>query len=298
MTQPERVSGFPQLAPLATPLVYHLLAQQEVPLHTQLLRGIDLHRRGSQVSEQLSQSWLLFERRVREKRQHTYSLMAPYVRVDHTTLRSYIHPRWLRETLGTLMPPAHKNTARERITGQTLSIWRERNLLRQHAWGQCDVQSAASVLIARQLDETRERGWLPSMIEHDEPLWWCYSQAAPVDGQPSPILPCPVPLPPDLPPSTLLWTPWIGASWDPCWLQIGLFGAIRWAGATPGPHGLIRWNLSEADLKLWAPDLFSTQDNSFDLTQDILDSIAHFVLLRLALRRDYFPISGSLPSLS
>src|SRR5205823_726810 len=96
---------------------------------------------------------------------------------------------------------------------------------------------------------------------------------------PSPILPCPVPLSSSLPASTLLWTPWIGASWDPCWLQIGLFGAIRWAGATPGPNGHVQWNVSEADLKLWAPDLFSEPGNTFEQTQEVLNSIAHFVLL-------------------
>jgi hypothetical protein len=291
--QTESTYGFPQLAPLTTPLVHHLLARQEIPLNSQLLRGIDPRKRSSQVSQQLSQSWRLFERRVYEKRQHTYSLMAPAIQTDCTTSLSYVHPRWFRETLGLLTPSLRKDKTKEHITGQTLSTWRERNLLRHHAWGQCDVQSAAGLLIARQLDDTRERGWLPSMIEANEPHWWCYSQAAPVNGVPSPIVPCPVPLPADLPPATLLWTPWAGAGWDLCWLQIGLFGAIRWAGATLGPYGHVQWDVSAADLKQWAPDLFLEQDNACEHTQEVVNSIAKFVLLRLALTQNYFPITTS-----
>ncbi len=273
------IYGFPQFAPLATPLVRHLLEYQEIPFCSGSLHILQVEH----LSEQLRARWSLFERRVQEKRQRTYTLMTPVLQKDGQTGKPYIMPGWLRETLSLLMPPAHKRGKKELITAQTLSMWSERHLLRHLAWGQLEAQSVAGVVVARQLDEIRERSWLPSTVDADEPQWWCYSQALPIDGKPSPVVPCPIPLSTHLPPSTLLWTPWVGAGWDPCWVQIGSLGAIRWAGAHLDCQGRIRWDVSEADLKKWDSEITSL-DLGF-LKYEMLSAIAPIALLRLALTR-------------
>jgi hypothetical protein len=194
-------------------------------------------------------------------------------------------PAWLRETLAELMPSSHRGKRKETVTAQALAVWSEKQILRHCSWGQLEAQSAAAVIIARQLDETRERAWLPGEIASEEPRWWCYSQALPLHSIPSPVVPCPIPLPTDLLPSTLLWTPWLGAGWDPCWLQIGDLGAIRWAGSTIDARGQIQWNVTEADLRRWDPEVAALDMGFLRHTPEMLNAAAHMALLRLALTR-------------
>src|SRR5947209_64980 len=97
--------------------------------------------------------------------------------------------------------------------------------------------AAEDELVVRVLSSFREeqthlRGLLPltsrdrDLTSRDrEPAWWCWRQ----DHPQTPIIPCPVPLPDDLPPSAVLWTQWAGAAWHPEWLGVGQRGAIRWA---------------------------------------------------------------------
>lgn len=270
---------FPQFAPLATPLVRHILEYQEISL----CAGPSPTLHGVHFSQPLHARWSLFGRLVQEKRQRVYRLMTPALQKESPTGTPYIVPGWLRETLGLFTPPAQKRGKKERITAQTLSMWSERHILRYLAWGQLETQSAAGVLVARLLDDIRERSWLPRTMKADEPYWWCYSQALPTDSKPPPVLPCPVPLPEHLPPATLLWTPWVGAGWDPCWVQIGSLGAIRWAGALLDDRGRVQWMVSEADLARWDPEI-TALDLGF-LKQDMLSALAHVALLRLALTR-------------
>jgi hypothetical protein len=277
------VYGFPQFAPLATPLVKHLLEYEEIPFFSSPLHIPGFPEYAEQFSESLRARWSLFGRRVQEKRLHTFTIMTPALQKDDQAGKAYVMPGWLRETLGILMPAQHRRRKKELITAQTLSVWSERHLLRHLAWGQLEAQSVAGVILARQLDETRGRSWLPSAVDADEPPWWCYSQALSDDGKPSPVVPCPFPLPTNLPASTLLWTPWAGAGWDPCWVQIGSLGAIRWAGAHLDHMGRVQWEVSEADLKQWDPEIGSL-DLGF-LKYEMLSSIAHVALLRLALTR-------------
>lgn len=277
--------GFPQFAPLSTPLVKHLLERQVSPFNLRHTKMLDLVGHIEEVSQHLQQHWSFFEERVQKKRYQTYALMTPHIQVDYMTGERYVLPGWLRETLSILMPISQKSKRKDAITSQTLSVWSDRHLIRHRAWGQLEAQSVAGLLTARQLDNTRERFWLPSSVEADEPGWWCYSQSAPLHGIPAPIVPCPVPLPEDLPAATLLWTPWIGASWDPSWLQIGDLGAIRWAGATLDKQGRIQWNITEADLRQWDPEIVSIDMGFLKNTQEMLNGAAHFALLRLALTR-------------
>ena len=283
MSQGE-VQGFPQFAPLSTPFVKLLLEHQDVtPLH--ITTAISIQEQLEQTSRHLQGIWAMLEQRVHEKRQRTYSLMTPAVHIDFATGEQYVLPSWLRETLSSLMPVSQKNPKKELITPQALSVWNDKNVLRHRAWGQLEAQSTATVITARQLDETRARFWLPSVVDANEPYWWCYSQAVPINGIPAPIVPCPVPLPQNISPSTLLWTPWSGASWDPRWLQLGYLGAIRWAGASIDGQGRIQWGMSESDLKKWDPEVVSLDMGFLKHTKEMLNGVAHFALLRLASTR-------------
>src|SRR5258706_11575483 len=181
--------GFPQFAPLATPLVKHLLEYQEIPFFSNPVQILDSYQYVEQFSGQARAHWSLFERRVQEKRQRTYTLMTPVLQKDDPVGEPYVMPGWLRETLGTLTLPAHKRRNKELITAQTLSVWSERHLLRHLAWGQLEAQSVAGVILARQLDERSERSWLPRPVNVDEPRWWCYGRRLSIEGNPCPVVP-------------------------------------------------------------------------------------------------------------
>ena len=286
MSQTE-VLAFPQFAPLSTPFVKFLLERQETLKRDRLPLATSPQEQVEQALRHFQKVWSLFEQRVSEKRQQTYDLMKSAVQVDVASGEQYISPNWLRETLSNLMPTTSREKIRRKkdiITSQTLSMWSEKHILRHRAWGQFEAQTVAGVITARLLDETRERSWLPSVVDANEPYWWCYSQAMPVNGVSCPIVPCPIPLPENIPPSTLLWTPWAGASWDPGWLQIGYLGAVRWAGTTFA-NGRIQWNMSEADLKKWDPEILSLDMGFLRHNKETLDAIAHLTLLRLAATR-------------
>lgn len=279
------VQGFPQLAPLATPFVKLILERQETLQWRGALGGVSMHEQMEVAKRRIQYIWQHVENSVQEKRQQTFALMNPAVQVDPKTGGRYVLPGWLRETLATLMPPLYRGKRKEAVTAQTLAVWSEKHILRHCSWGQLEAQSAAAVIMARQLDETRERSWLPSEVNPDEPHWWCYSQAPPVNGMFSPVLPCPMPLAGNLAPATLLWTPWLGACWDPRWLQIGYLGAIRWAGATLDGQGQVQWNMPETELRKWDPEIVSLDMGFLRHTREMLNGVAHMALLRLALTR-------------
>jgi hypothetical protein len=276
-------SGFPQLAPLSTPFVKHLLRYQEMLRNTHTFKTIAPAERVDEMATLVYENWSQFVQCVQAKRHEAYLLLLSGVRVSGSSHYSFVESGWLRSIVSSLLPASHQGK-KDAITAQTLSSWSEKRLLRRRAWGQLEVQSVASILTARLMDETRARSWLPGAIAADEPHWWCYRQAAPVNGVPSPIEPCPIPFPALLPPSTLLWTPWVGASLDPCWLQVDSVGAIRWAGATLDAQGMVRWNVSEEDLRRWNPDLSLSDAQKLRFAPETLNATAHFTLLSLAAR--------------
>ncbi len=98
-------------------------------------------------------------------------------------------------------------------------------------------------------------------------------------------IPCPMPLPADLPLTALLWTPWVGAAWDPHWLKIGNdLGAIRWAGAV-SEHQCVRWTISQQELQRWDPEAAAL---TIDLPADaeaLAHTLAQLALFRLARTR-------------
>ncbi|MGH2496580.1 MAG: hypothetical protein ACRDIV_17920 [Ktedonobacteraceae bacterium] len=258
------------------PLAYPLFAPLPVPMVLHLLRGPS---KPHPAAEQQPLTWRLLEQRVRATRQTAFVYMDPFVQGEH------ISSSWLMQAL--------RANAPEKIPvgTQALSLWHERKLLRYSERGRPAPDNAAALLIARMVDK-RERNWLPTNMREDEPSWWCWRQ----DGLDAPITACPVPLPPDLPATALLWTPWQGASWQRRpWLRVGSLGAIRWARATEVVRGSQWiWDLSLSDLEQWDPavaalalpprPIVSRETyRARNIEQDLLHTLAQVALYRLAL---------------
>jgi hypothetical protein len=202
---------------------------------------------------------------VQQKRNDTYLLMNP--------IAGALSTEWLLKALA---------DTRHTVTPTSLSRWRDAGLLRYDKKDRPDTDSVASLLIAAQLHKQR-RGFLPSTLVEGEPAWWCWRQ----DRPSAPVVPCPVPLPDDLPPSALLWTQWTGAAWHPEWLNVGQRGAIRWAG-TNEVNSKLLWNVSLDKLTEWVPGIVSnTQElevtpEELEVTPEILHTLANIALLHLA----------------
>lgn len=162
------------------------------------------------------------------------------------------------------------------ISSDTITKLIETHLLRRDSWGVYDWQSVAALSICRRIDHVRERNWLPERVPEQEAWWWCWSQEFPG----APQEPCPYPaIPIDLPPSTLLYTRWAGASWsDAAWLKIDALGAITFAGLIRDVRvGTCSMRLS--DLEIWEPGIskkalpplaFPPEEDEFD-KEDGLD---------------------------
>jgi hypothetical protein len=253
-------SYMPQLAPLPIPIAEHLLKQRR--------RLLKKTGRTIPQDELEKVALSLLEKKVQEKRQAVYVLMDPLVQAEISISTARI--------MQVLMAHTPENRL---VSSQTLSLWRERNLLRYRERGHPDPENTAALLLARMVDE-RIRNWLPTTIEEHEPAWWCWRQDTPE----MPLVPCPVPLPGNLSPSTLLWTPWIGATWDPHWLKIDDLGAIRWVGAVDEKQH-VRWTISQQDLQVWDSEAAALHLNFPACTQEILHTLATLALFRLARTR-------------
>lgn len=218
-------------------LAYPLFAPLPVPFVRHLLRGPS---KAHPAAEHEPLSWQELEQRVSAARHAASTIMAPFVQGDQLTTA------WLLQTLTANTP------GKIRVQTQTLALWHERKLLRYAERARPAPDNAAALLIARMVDP-RERNWLPTTMAEEEPMWWCWRQ----DQPDAPITVCPVPLPPEIPASTLLWTPWRGAGWrrGP-WLTIGSLGAIRWGGAKEIVRGNEwMWDLRLRDLREWDPEI-------------------------------------------
>ncbi|MGB8347080.1 MAG: hypothetical protein WCD86_19490 [Ktedonobacteraceae bacterium] len=265
--------SLPDFAPLPFPFVQHLLATLNL------------------TPQEL-------QRQVRSFRHSISTFMEPYVRIqveqrypeNQSKGKSDPGQEDLGITTGWLMKAITANSpGKRRIPLQTISSWHKRGLLRYRQWGLPDFSSAAALLIMRML-HSHIRGWLPSTMDTQEPHWWCWRQ----DTPDAPVIPCPYPLPDDLPASTLLWTPWPGAAWEPAWVSVGAWGAIRLAGFPgrgTGQATFTRDILSQWDAELAAfyeplPSFFGLSDQRVNST--MLYSLATVVVLRLA-RGRLFP---------
>lgn len=233
-------SVIPRVAPLSQPMVGTVLQNMK-------------HTKGAYLPS--DSEWKGIVERVEEKRDVVYEHMNPVVRSGD------LSTNWVIETLTELTPRTALNRP---LSAETISRWRENGLLRYKEKNHPDAASVAALLTLRLLIQERQRGWTPK-VPALEPSWWCWRQDTPK----STIIPCGVPLSPDIPRHALLWTPWTGAAWDPLWFQFGTLGAARWAGTMQGENGTQYWDLEEKDLLLWGGNDTIKYDE-----HGLLDSIA------------------------
>jgi hypothetical protein len=269
--QEEMLFSPPDFAPLPLPFVQHLLAEKHL-------------------------SPAILKREIVSLRLSAALLLSPFVqrqvRLEHKegVPEEGGRPEEMQQgsvTTGLLQRLLAANSPSKRsIPLQTISSWHKRGLLRYRQWGNPDFDNAAALLIMRLL-LSKTRGWLPSEMAADEPCWWCWRQDAPD----APVVACPVPLPDDLPPSSLLWTPWSGAAWNRSWVGIGEYGALRWA-SLPGEERpgkefslemLARWDIRCASLYEPFPPMFGFLANEANNT--LLAHLATLALYRLARHR-------------
>ena len=256
-------SNYPDFAPLPLPLFLHLLRRFE--------------RKGRSSGSSLL---ALLKKEVRQKRSVAFADMNPFVRAGLQQKERREHrfsTAWLLRTL------AEKGPEKKVVPYSTLSYWHGRGLLRYSGEpGLPDFDSAATLYIARMLDQG-ERNWLPSVISEEEPHWWCWRQD---DPSMEPV-PCPIPLPDDVPSWALLWTPWAGAAWNPPWVLIGKdLGAIRWAGVQKGQLNESSWDITLKDIERWDPLVAAlTLGIPKKGTQELVQTLATLALHRLSQQR-------------
>ena len=247
-------SLFAEVAPLPVGMADHLLLRLERKTHASGSTLLDL---------------LLKE--IQEKRETAFFYMDPFVQAK--TLST----AWLLETLSLHSP------SRKRVPRPTLSYWASRrHLLRFEGQGKPEPSSAAALFIARMIDDG-ERNFLPEMIAEDESHWWCTAQVSPRD------LPIQVAVTQmnELPPTSLVWTPWSGAVWYPNWVKIrdahgNDRGAIRWAGGRiSGNHRSI-WDVSLESIVEWDTTLAPL---AYPMTSEVVQLLATLALHHLGVSR-------------
>lgn len=227
-------SLYPAFAPLPIPIAEHLVLEE--------------YRRYRRVpaakQPRPEQLWARVSERVSKARQVVYEYMEPFVTVERKCRQQglagmLLSSDWLLDALAIYTPQSKRNAE------VTLSYWQQRGLLRRDKpRGGFDLTSIAALLVARIAEEEHQRNWLPSQLAEEEPVFWCYSQARPDAA----VQTLPIPLPPALPVTTVLWTPWLGAAWlSDDWSLIGK-QAYRWAG----PLSTLE------ELQVWDSDLATT----------------------------------------
>lgn len=253
----------PYLAPLSRPLINELAVSGELRLSTSL----------DDLVQDFHSQWTQLILRVKQSSEKVYQIMAPAVATG--TLST----NWLIDQLAQASPHHRK------LSHETISRWRDQNLLYYQGHNKPNQDNAAALLILRMLTDTKKViGWVPgTTITKEEPLWWCWRQ----DSPDSSIIPCPVPLPENVPPYALLWTNWLGASWQEEWLPVGKHGATRWAGTRFNTEkSTLLWNISEEALQRWDPEISPfSQGILSDAAPLTMHTLSTLALLRLATSR-------------
>jgi hypothetical protein len=261
-------SLYPAFAPLPIPIVQHLVLEE----YRRYRRVVPVKR------PQPEQIWASVGERVSKARRVAYEYLKPFVTVDRKRREqglasTFPSSEWLLDALATYTPQGKRNAE------PTLAHWQQRGLLRRDKpRGEFDLTSVAALLVARIAEEEHQRNWLPSELDEEEPAYWCYSQAGP-DAS---VQPLPIPLPPSLPATTILWTPWLGAVWT-CdeWCIIGQL-AYRWACVPSCGDELQVW---DDDLVMTLKTLRANELISQERVLAILvQEASHIILQRVAHR--------------
>lgn len=219
---------YPAFAPLPVPMANHLLLLQE----RQYRRRPSLRP----TSEEMMQTVL---ENIRRARTLVYDYLRPFVMADKKRQqrgesRTFPQAEWLLETLAQYTPGVVRNSV------ETLDFWQKKGLLRREKTrGLLEMTSVAALLIARLAEGRLQRNWLPSLLEAEEPHWWCYGRSSPD----APLQAIPIPISSSCPTSLLVWTLWQGALWEEEGWQIivGGDGLYRWAGS-PSVADLLAWD--------------------------------------------------------
>jgi|SRR5579885_1303449 hypothetical protein len=280
------IIALPQMAPLNTRMVLYLL-------------GMD---RAEIIKQVRTSANALLERLVGLET-HIHALRDELFTAMHQ--QKPITVEWLRSAVF----PSKKSHPREPqnkgVTRDTFARWYKEGKLRKVAHGKPDLDNIAAIIISSRIiksmpasEARRFASPIPPDIRADDELLWCFRQAPPRDGQPSPILPCPWPtLPAKLAPGTLLISGW--PMFDPMWTQYPGSGAVCFS------------SLDEESLEAWDPtikasDIRRLLENArrhisaseFEtMREQILRSYGQSILNRLALSRlfalpsvRYYPI--------
>ena len=263
----------PYFAPLSIPMIEKAVSSQEED-------GPSTSLNLREVVSTFAATYARLRQRLVEPREETFELMRPVVAAHQ------FNSDWMLNTLSRYTPNRGPNRP---LSAQALHRWRESGAIVYRVDNEPDTDNGAAVIVLRRLIPQRERGWLPSPPRGEpfanyfsgQPLWWAWRQDSPT----SPIVPCPVPLPRNIPASSLLWTDWLGAAWKPAWLRIGHLGCCRWAG-TLTQDGEMLWALTEEELEGWGVPISGVYrqalHNDMGLT---LHTLATNALLLLATQR-------------
>ena len=222
------IASEPFYAPLNKPMIEQALAYQESEeqeSRSALSNGL----------KRSDESYILLRERVQASRSQAFASVDEAIRMNQFT------SDWMLSRLS--------------VSPESLHRWREMALVVYEDRDAPDPDNGAAVITMRKLIPDRMRGWLPmppkEAKKHNyfkkEPLWWAWRQ----DDPSSPVLPCPIPIPSDVPSHALVWTDWLGASWKPMWLRIGTSGCCRWAGTVQAGKNSYHWALTEAALEAW-----------------------------------------------
>lgn len=252
--------------------LYAEVAPLPIPLATHLFLYIQSR---AQSRDSLDDVMTQFLQEVAEKRRDTYLVMDSFVR-NREYSQSPRHLRfstqWIRTTLGQYSPD------KKEIPSKTFNHWLSVGFIRSERKGQPTPDSSAALCALRMIIEGKKL--LPHSMSRDEPPWWCYALASPSGV----IRRVPITEIPRLPPQTLLWTPWPGASWDATWLLVGDYlGAIRFAGVQYR-NGQMQYNVSIDDILLWRPDLAGLYRGGL-FKSDEIQALARIALVGLAYGR-------------
>lgn len=180
------------------------------------------------------------------KRRDVYLVMDGFVRNRDNAAPHHLQfsTQWVREKMLAPYTPRHLP-----IPPKTFNQWLATGFIQSERKGRPIPDSVAAVGILRM--GIKGKKVLPGSQPKDEPPWWCYAQISPESER----LCIPVTDIATLPAHTLVWTPWAGASWNPCWMLIGdALGAIRFAGAH-SIQGQVQYTLSLRELFVWRPQL-------------------------------------------
>ncbi len=141
-------SYMPRLAPLPIPMAEHLLKQQR--------RLLQKTVRTSSPDELEKGALSLLEQNIQVKRQAVYGLMDPLVQTEKGSREVPLSTTWIMQVLRAHTPENRL------VPSQTLSLWRERHLLRYRERGHPDLDNTAALLLARTQPPYCLLGWLMS----------------------------------------------------------------------------------------------------------------------------------------